>query len=318
VANVTAGVDLGGTKIQVVLLRDQEVVGQHRVPTPQTGASDVIAAIVGTAEQAASDAGIDRADITAVGIGTPGVVDGTTGTVSLAANLVGFTEPVELGPLVSSALGGPPVKVDNDVRVAILGEFERGAGRPYRNLLGVWAGTGVGGGFVLDGQLRHGRGAAGEIGHTVVKRNGRRCNCGRLGCLEAYAGRRSIEAEARRLHEDGKKTVLFEIMEKRGRDRMTSGVIARALDDGDKMAKRLVDDAVWALGVAIANAQNMLDLEAVIVGGGLGDRLGQPFVDRIGAEMETHLFNRESPPALLTTGFGDLSGAVGAAVVAGG
>ncbi len=146
--------------------------------------------------------------------------------------------------------------VDNDVRVAVLGEFRRGAGRPYRNLLGVFVGTGVGGGLVLGGRLREGRGAAGEIGHTVVKDGGRRCSCGRRGHLEAYAGRGSMERTARRWQARGRRTVLFEVMEEKGRDRLTSGVIAAALKEGDPMATRLVDQAVWALGLGLASAQN--------------------------------------------------------------
>jgi glucokinase len=253
-----------------------------------------------------------------VGIGTPGEVDPETGTVSRAANVPGFSEGVPLRALLSKALCGVDVSVDNDVRVAIVGEYRRGAGRPYRNLLGVFAGTGVGGGLILDGKLRHGRGAAGEIGHTVVRDGGRLCGCGRKGCLEAYAGRSRIEWHARHLVDKGEKTSMFSIMEKQGRDRLTSGVIARALERGDKMAEQLIDDAVWALGVALASAQNLLDLEAIIVGGGLGDRLGPPFVARVTESMAPHLFVPDHPPVVIPTELRDLSGAVGAAVIAGG
>ena len=315
-AKVTAGVDLGGTKIQTVVLDGRKVVGAARVLTPQTGAPDVIAIIADTVKASLGQAGASLKDLGGVGIGTPGEIDSSAGAVSLAANVPGFTERVELGPKVSQSLGRIPVRIDNDVRVAILGEFRRGAGRPYRNFLGVFVGTGVGGGIVLEGKLREGRGAAGEIGHTVVKDGGRRCSCGRRGCLEAYAGRARMELRARQLVDQGKKTVLFDIMKRRGRDRLSSGIWYRALQKGDKMAKSLVDEAVWALGVALASAQNLLDLEAILVGGGLGDRLGQPFVERIAKAMHPHLFVDSHPPAMLTTELGDLSGAVGAAVLA--
>jgi glucokinase len=316
---MTAGVDLGGTKIQTVVLRGEDVVGSARVLTPQTGvAADVIDAIVGTIRTAVGAAGAVRSDLAAIGIGAPGEVDLATGTVSLAANVPGFSERVELGSLVSEALGGTSVKVDNDVSVGVLGEFRRGAGRPYQNLLGVWVGTGVGGGLILNGKLHDGRGAAGEFGHLVVKPGGRRCGCGRRGCVEAYAGRARMEARARRLVGRGHKTNLFRIMKKRGRTRLSSGVYARALEKGDRMTKRLIEDAAWAVGVGLASAQNLLGLEAVIVGGGLGDRLGQPFVDRIVEHMTPHLFVPDKPPAVLRTELGDLSGAVGAAVLAGG
>ena len=317
-APVIAGVDLGGTKIQTVVLRNEEVVGSARVLTPQTGdPGDVIDAIVGTIRTSLEAAGEVESDLRGIGIGTPGEVDATAGAVLLAANVPGFSERVELGPLVSTQLGNAKVTVGNDVNVGVLGEYERGAGRPYENLLGVWVGTGVGGGLIIRGKLYDGRGAGGEFGHMVVKPGGLRCSCGRHGCVEAYAGRVSMERRARQLVKRGHKTELFRIMEKHERTRLSSGVFARALEQGDKMAKELIDDAAWALGIGMASAQNLLDLEAVIVGGGLGDRLGQPFVDQIVEQMAPHLFAEEAP-VVLGTELGDLSGAVGAAVLAGG
>ena len=315
-AGVTCGVDLGGTKIQSAVVRSGKVIADARVPTPRTNARDVVAEMVRLVQTSLEQAGADAADLNGVGIGSPGRIDRDAGVVSLASNVSGFTDPVELGPMVSKGLGGVPVTVDNDVRVAILGEHRRGAGRPYDNLVGVFVGTGVGGGLVLEGRLREGRGSAGEIGHTVVKDGGRECGCGRQGCLEAYAGRASIERHARELVEKGRRTIMFDLMEKKGRDRLTSGVIVDALERKDKMAKKLIDDAVWALGIALASAQNLLDVEAIILGGGLGDRLGAPFVDRVSQAMQPRLFVPDRPPAMHTTEFGDLSGAVGAALLA--
>jgi glucokinase len=314
---VTCGVDLGGTKIQTVVVGEDGIVGDARVPTPRTSAGDVIDAIVEGAKASLEKAAAGLGDLQGVGIGSPGTIDRKNGVVSLASNVPGFEDSVELGPRVSEALGGVPVSVDNDVRVAILGEHTRGAGKPFDDLLGVFVGTGVGGGLVLGGKLREGQGSAGEIGHMVVQPDGRECGCGRKGCLEAYAGRGSIERTARELHRKGRKTVLFDLMRKRDKDRLTSGVIAAALQQGDKMATKLIDEAVWALGIALASAQNLLDVEAIMIGGGLGDRLGAPFVDRVSLEMEPHLFVPSRPPKMLTTEFGDLSGALGAAVLAG-
>jgi glucokinase len=314
------GVDVGGTKIQSAAMRAKQVVGVHRLPTPLTGAKDVVAAIGEAVAKALADGGAQPTDLDAVGMGVPGAIDTEAGTVSSSPNLPGFqaTGPVPLGAMVAEALGGMPVRLDNDVRVAILGEWRRGAGRGYRHLLGVWVGTGVGGGLVLDGRLYEGQGAAGEIGHTIVKPGGRVCSDGRRGHLEAYAGRAQMEAHARHLMKEGHKTELFEIMEKKGRTRLSSGVWAAALEKHDKMARELIDEAVWALGTGLASVQNLLALEAIVIGGGLGDRLGPPFVDRIRDEMRPLLFVPERPPAMLSSEFGDLSGAVGAAVLAGG
>lgn len=317
---ITVGVDVGGTKIQSAAMRAKKVVGSARMATPLTGAEDVSEAIGDAVTKALADAGAQLSDLTAVGIGAPGTIDSEAGTVSSSPNLPGFQglEAVPLGAMVSQALGGVPVKLDNDVRVAILGEWNRGAGRGYRHLLGVWVGTGVGGGLVLDGALYEGQGAAGEIGHMIVKPGGRVCSDGRRGHLEAYAGRGQMEAHARHLVKEGHKTELFDIMERKGRTRLSSGVWAAALEKKDKMAVELVDDAVRALAVALASVQNLLALEAIVIGGGLGDRLAPPFVERIREEMQPLLFVPDHPPTLLSSEFGDLAGAVGAAVLAGG
>jgi glucokinase len=316
---VSAGVDLGGTKIQTVVVRNKKVVGSARELTPQTGvAGDVIEAIVGSIKASLQEASASEPDLAGVGIGTPGEIDAGAGVVSLAANVPGFSDRVELGPIVSEALGGVNVKVDNDVTVAVLGGSRRGAGRPYKNMLGVWVGTGVGGGLVIDGELYDGRGAGGEFGHMIVKPGGRRCTCGHRGCVEAYAGRLSMERRARALVKRGEKTNLFKVMKKRNRDRLSSGVYAHALQSGDPMTEKLIGEASWALGLAAASAQNLLDLEAIIVGGGLGDRLGQPFIDGIAKHMRSHLFAPEDAPVVLATELQDLAGAVGAAVLVGG
>jgi len=303
--------------VQAAAVRAGKVVGEARLVTPRTGGDDLIGTLARAVDEALADAGGGRDGLGAVGVGSPGQVDRATGTVSRSSNVPGLLDPFPLGPRLSDALGGVAVRVDNDARVFAVGEHNRGAGRPYRDFLAVAVGTGVGGGLVLGGRLREGRGAAGEIGHTVVKDGGRTCPCGRTGCLEAYAGRASIEATARRRQQDGRKTKLFKIMEDKGRPRVTSGVIAKALEEGDEVTIELIDQAVWALGVALASAQNLLDLEAFVIGGGLGDRLGAPFVKHVADAMEPHLFATHRPD-VLPSALGDLSGAVGAAVLAGG
>jgi glucokinase len=191
-----------------------------------------------------------------------------------------------------------------------------GAAKPFRSLLGVFWGTGVGGGIVLDGELYEGRGGAGEIGHMVVKSDGRKCPCGRIGCMEAYAGRGAMEAHAREKADKGEKTVLFEIMEEKGKPRLSSGIWERALERDDKLAHQLIKQAVEALGVGIASALNLLDVEAVVIGGGLGLRLGDPYVEKIREAVMPHLFADHRPPEILLASLGDLGGAVGATLLA--
>src|SRR5271167_3494919 len=253
-------------------------------------------------------------DLGGVGVGSPGTVRG--GEVLSARNLPGWEGSFALGPELERLLGCP-VALGNDVRVATVAEYELGAGRLYDSLLGVFWGTGVGGGLILDGKPWIGRGGAGEIGHVVVEIDGARCTCGRLGCMEAYAGRASMEAHVRSLTEDkGRKTDLFKLMKEHNRTRLTSGVWARALERGDKLTIQTLDRAVHALGAGIASVINVLDVEGVIIGGGLGIRLGHPYAKRIAEEMQPHLFIDSRPPHVHVAALGDLGGAIGASLLA--
>ncbi|MDQ6835829.1 MAG: ROK family protein [Actinomycetota bacterium] len=316
---LTGGIDLGGTKIEAVVVDVQhQVVGQAREPTPTQGGPSAVAAEMASAMQAAAkDAGIPSSELTGVGVGSPGDVDEQAGTVANAGNLNDWERPFALAAVLSEHLGAKVV-LGNDVQVATQAEFQLGAGRPYDSVLGVFWGTGVGGGLILNGEPWLGRGGAGEIGHTVVRRNGARCPCGRRGCLEAYAGRGAMEVRARRKVDKGADTDLFKFMKERGRTRLTSAVWAQALDHEDQLATELVERAIKALGAGIASAINLLDIEAVILGGGLGVRFGQSMAERISVEMHPHLFNDTRPPAVRVAGLGDHSGGIGAAMLVSG
>jgi glucokinase len=309
------GIDLGGTKIQAVIVdEDHSVLGSARRPTPTSGGpGDVVKEMEVTLRDAAKAAEVEPAALAGVGVGSPGVI-GEDGSVSGAGNLPGWEGTFAVGSTLEGALGCR-VRVDNDVQVATDAEFKLGAGRIYSSLLGVFWGTGVGGGLILDGHAWTGRGAAGEIGHMVVKMGGARCTCGRIGCMEAYAGRAAMEKHARKLMQEGRKTDLFKLMEQRERTRLTSGIWTRALEHGDEMAIEIIDRAVRALGAGIASACNLLDVEGVIIGGGLGIRLGHPYAKRIADEMLPHLFADWRPPHVHVAALGDLGGAVGAALL---
>jgi glucokinase len=268
-----------------------------------------------TLSEAARAAGLETRALGAVGVGAPGAVDARAGMLLRAPNLPGFSEPHPLAQELSK-LVGVPVVLGNDVGVAVDAEFALGAGRPFASMLGIWWGTGVGGAVILGGRRWLGRGAAGEFGHTVVKIGGRREPGGLEGTVEAYAGRAAMELRARELAAKGEKTVLFRLMEKKGRTRLSSGIWEEALEQGDPMATRLIGQAVEAIGAGAASVVNLLDLEAIVVGGGQGDRLGQPYADRIAAAMELRLFQPERAPPVLASTLGDLAGPIGAALLA--
>ena len=311
------GVDLGGTKIQAVVVDARSaVLGQARRATPTTGGpADVTAAIAEAMREATTAAGLEASDLAHVGVGSPGAIDADAGTVTSASNLPGWSGSYPLGPVLEKELGAP-VALGNDVQVATDAEARLGAARKYQSMLGVFWGTGVGGGILLDGRPWTGVGAAGEIGHVCIQmRDGLPCQCGRSGCMEAYAGRGSMERRARELHAGGRSTELFEIAKKRGRERLTSGIWAAALERKDPLARELVTDAVEALGAGVASVVNVLDVEVVILGGGLGVRLGKPYARRIAAAMLPHLFSDDRPPPVLVAALGDLGGALGASLL---
>ena len=265
-----------------------------------------------TLREALEEAGVEPMGLEGVGVGAPGSIDTASGTVLQVPNIDGWDAPYPLGPALADELGRPVV-IGNDVNVAVDAERRFGAGRGFSSFLGVFWGTGVGGGIVVDGRHLIGRGSAGEIGHVCSKPGGRRCNCGLEGCVEAYAGRGALEDRARELAKE-RKTILFELMEKRGRDRLTSGVWVRALQAGDKVAEELIERAVQALGVGIGSAVTLLDVEAVIIGGGLGERLGPDWLARIESAANEHIFFDEKPVYRLAE-LGDLGGAIGASLL---
>ncbi|WP_426733190.1 ROK family protein [Myxococcus faecalis] len=312
------GIDLGGTKIEVVVVDAAgRVLGRSRRPTPRVGTpGDVVQAMYGALEEAAKGAGTLPRHLAGVGVGAPGSVDADAGTLASVSNVgQGWTEPYPIAGDLAD-LSRTRVVLGNDVQVAVAAEYRLGAGKPYRSVLGVWWGTGVGGGLVLDGKPWRGRGAAGEIGHMVVKPGGARCGCGRRGCMEAYAGRGCLERKARKAVRRGEKTRLFDWMEKRGRDRLTSSVWLKALEEQDLLATRLIQRAIRMLGAGIASAINVLDVDAVVLGGGLGTRLGPVYADRIHEAMRPHLFLPERQPPVKVAALGELSGAIGAALLA--
>jgi glucokinase len=311
------GIDLGGTKVEAIVVdAEQKVLGQARRPTPTGGGPPAVAKQMAEAMQEAAEAAhVKTSALAGIGVGSPGDVDERAGTVGNARNLPDWMEPFELAAVLKESLGAA-VYLGNDVQVATQAEFDLGAGKPYDSVLGVMWGTGVGGGLILGGKPWVGRGGAGEIGHMVVRRNGARCLCGRRGCMEAYSGRAAMELKARREVDKGAQTDLFKLMKQRGRTRLTSAVWAKAIEDRDALAVSLIERAVKALGAGIASAVNLLDVEAVVIGGGLGVRFGQPMAERISTEMHPHLFNDTRPPAVRVAGLGDLGGAIGAALLA--
>ncbi|HUH07613.1 MAG TPA: ROK family protein [Egibacteraceae bacterium] len=306
--SLVAGVDFGGTKIAIALLdEDYNILDRVRTKTPEEGPEAVVESIVEGIHKLS-----DKPD--AVGVGAPGLTN--DGVVLMAENLLGWGNPVPLADLLGEVLS-VPVAVGNDANVFTVGEFAAGAGRGAKNLLGVSFGTGIGGGLVLDGHPYSGTyGGAGEFGHMCVRANGALCGCGRRGCVEAYAGRASMELVVEVAVAGGRQTALETIRREQGKRRLTSGVWAEALKQGDRLAAEVLDEAISAVGAAVGAVINMLDLDRVVVGGGLAEKLGQDLPDRIGDAARPYLLDHHAERKILLAELGDDSGAVGAAALA--
>lgn len=316
VPQLFAGVDLGGTSIDAVVADSAGgVLGADRRPTPRRRTTDQVPiAIAASVHAAVAASRCDPTHVRAVGIGCPGMVDRDAGTLGHAATLSEWPESFPLADTVQRHVQRPVI-VDNDVRLTVSAEIEAGCGERFRSFLGVYLGTGVGAGLVVDGQLWHGRGNAGEFGHTVVKYDGRLCTCGRHGCVETYCGRAAMERTARKMAQDGRSTALFDLMEYSDSDRITSRVWARAMAARDPLAVELIEDAQEALGAGLASAVNLIDVDGIVLGGGLPRRLGEPFRAAVDGAMERRTMASASPPIVLSR-LSDFGGAVGAALLA--
>src|SRR5690606_30891807 len=201
--------------------------------------------------------------------------------------------------------------------VGVVGEWVAGAGRGARFLLGVWLGTGVGGGLVLDGKPYRGAyGAAAELGHVIVQAGRALRGCGRRGCVEAYAGRANMEQVVAQRVAKGWQTSVPQIMAKAGKDRMISKVWAKALKADDPVAVAVFDEAVDALGVAIGSAINLLDLDRVVIGGGLAEKLGADLAERLAAAARPWTMVADVDRRFVVAELGDDAGVIGAAHLA--
>ena len=317
-AEIIVGVDMGGTSLRAVVVNQEDkILAVEKNPTPVGKKPDaLIEEIAAQVIDAMEAAGLKRSDLRAVSVGAPGAVNPEKGLVYEAPNL-GWRD-VRLGPKLSDMLG-VPVLVENDVNVGTMGEYGLGAGRGAQELVGIFVGTGIGGGIISGGELYEGlRGAAGEIGHMVLQVDGPRCGCGKRGCAEALASRTAMEREVRAAIKNGAKSCVLELMKDRNKDRMTSSIIVRALKKKDRVMRDVLKRTERYLGILVANVVNILDPECVVIGGGVAERLQEDFVGPIReTAREYFLCQRDaSRVKIVVAKLGDNAGALGAVVLA--
>jgi len=275
------GVDIGGTNLVVGSVAEDgsTVVATASEPThSEAGATDVVDRLVGLAERAIANTRREApgGEILGVGVGAPGPLDTKRGIVLLTPNLGWVNMP--LRQLIHDRLS-LPAALDNDANCAVLGEWWVGAARGARHAIGITIGTGIGGGIIIDGKLYHGASdVAGEIGHTTIDTEGRRCKCGNYGCLEAYASGPNIALRAVEELEAGAESRLRALVEG-DLGKVTAQTVYQAAADGDELALEVVNDTAKFLGVGIGNLLNVFNPEVVVVCGGVtlaGDHLFEP------------------------------------------
>ncbi len=311
---LAVGIDLGGTKVLAgVVDASNRILGRGKVKTPfEDGAEAIGAALVEASDLALKEAGVTRGDVASFAVAAPGVVDTIKGTMIKAANLNAANWNVV--KTVGAVFPGATGRIENDARLAALAEARLGAGRGATLMVGVWVGTGVGGGVILNGRIHSGRNRnAGEIGHTQI--DVRRAKPGELdGTLEGTAAKVGIAAYLRKRIDRGDRTELEKAVAKKD-VRLKGSDLRDAWEEGDELARRAIARSARAVGISIANVWNILSPDVFVLGGGVATDVGEPYLAEVRKWAEAFAFTQDlgklrvEPAAL-----GDDSGLLGAAL----
>jgi glucokinase len=303
------GVDLGGTKILTGLFDDDlTLIARAKHPTqPETGVVGVLGNVIKSVEMLLAEASIPAEKVRGLGFGIPGQIQTGTSTVRFAPNL--DWHDVDVVKHLPASWQWP-VTLENDVRMGTYGEFRHGAARGANHVFGIFVGTGVGGGLILNGRLHTGfNGHGGEIGHTIV-------HWRRGTTLEAIAGRKYQMLRAKEILDDAPKRVRKE-WKNVDLDKVKSSQLAEFYQKDDPVAVQLIDDAARALGASIASVVNLLSPEIVVIGGGVTGALGDSFIERIWElALKRTLPGAANGVKCVAAALGDDSGVVGSAAFA--
>ena len=278
--------DVGGTKVLGAIFNEKDEIIyrlKKRSKSGGDGSADVEKVIVSVVEEMIKKSGIERDKLNAIASCAPGVIDQDRGVVLFTPNLP--WRDYDMAASMRSKFG-VPFYVGNDVNLGVLGEYHFGAGRGYKNIVGFFVGTGMGGGLVLNGSLFTGNQfKAAEYGHMVLDPEGPLCNCGQRGCLEAFSSKQGMSAYIRQQAARGRETLMAEAV-KDGVFR--SKALKQALKENDKVAMEAVDRACHWLAVAAGNMINVISPDLMLFGGGVIEALGDLFLEKILAEVDRY------------------------------
>lgn len=311
------GLDLGGTKILAAVFdgRNRILAREKKSTKPDYGPERVLDRIAETVNEALAVCAVAHTSVCAVGVGVPGMVDTRTGVVRVAPNL-GWKN-LRFAKMLQARIHIPVVVV-NDVQAGTMAVQHFGAGRKLTDFVCMFIGTGIGGGIVIGGQQYRGSaGMGGEIGHmAVIAHDGPKCGCGNRGCMEALASRGAIVRRVIEGMKEGRKTLVWDLCDSDTR-RIRSRIIAEAYLEGDKLVRTIIDDACEYIGIGAANLINVLNPQAVILGGGLIEALGSKMLPRIRKSAWQHVIGPTPERVnIIDCGLGDDAGILGAALVA--
>ena len=314
---IYVGVDLGGTKIFSCALKLNDklhILGKAKAETrAQEGQEAVIKRLEKTIHESLDMAGISLRKVAAVGIGVPGAVNAIKGQISFAANL-GWQD-VKLKKLLQKTLD-VPVFINNDANLGTLAEEKIGAAKGAKEVFGVYWGTGIGGGLVCDGKIVHGHSfTAGEVGHMVIRPNGKLCSCGRKGCFEAYAGKWALTENIYRRIKKGEASVIAFDGQGPREDILKSSAIKKAFQAGDKVLREELLKAVDYFALGLANIVNVFNPQVIVVGGGMIESMEEELLPLLQSALENKVFP-SARFSLVTAQLGDFSVLAGAAFFA--
>ena len=310
------GIDVGGTKVLAGVVDEAwRVVGRGKVKSPfRGGPAEMTDALVAAADAALAEAGAERAAVAAIGLGVPGPLDAERTTLLRAMNL--GVERWEVPSALEPAFPGVPMRLENDVRVAALGEARLGAAKGERLVVAIWVGTGIGGAVLLDGSLWLGRNRnAGEIGQSFVDL--KKAGDGTIdGTLEGIGAKVGMTAFMRRRIEKGERTsVARSVLEKDGR--LKGSDLRKALAAGDALVERAVARSARAVGITIATLWNVFSPDLFVLGGGVSEDVGEGYVEQVRAAAQRHAFFTDlADVRIVRSALGDDAGILGAAVLA--
>jgi len=270
------GFDMGATKMLCAVLDESyKVIVKNKTRTKGSGNDEIFSTICRCIDECLAKLPTDAPRPDGLGIACPGPIDEVNGVVHSAPNV--GVENFPLRRLLEERYA-LPVRLENDVNAGVYGEFVAGAARGRQHVIGLFPGTGLGGGIIMNGKLYAGAtGGAGEIGHMTVQTDGRACGCGGYGCLEALASRSAIAKDAVAAAAGGDAPTLYAEVGTEFK-KVTSGVLKRSVDGGDLAVKRIVERAAYFLGIGMANCVNIFNPELIVIGGGLVEKFGAEYL----------------------------------------